>query len=151
ILQALGGNPAGIIKEGPGLLILKNQNTYSGPTLVNDGYLLAEHPQALGTAAGITTVGPLAGLFLGKSFVSDTRAYSEPVVMEGGLLSASSDVILNAPLTLNADTVISGPADARFDISAPISGMAGLTVRGGHVRFSGAAANTFAGAVGVQP
>src|SRR4030095_16643520 len=61
ILQSLGGNPDGIIKDRQGLLILKNQNTYSGPTLVNDGDLIAEHPQALGTAAGITTVRGLAG------------------------------------------------------------------------------------------
>jgi fibronectin-binding autotransporter adhesin len=146
-----GASPPGIVKEGSGLLILKNQNTYSGPMLVNDGVVSAEHPQALGTATGETRVKRFAALDVGRYFPTNPIAFSEPIVLEGGHLGGFSDVVLNGPLTLNADSSISGPDNGRLNITTSISGPGGLKVVGGHVRFSGPVANTFAGAVVVEP
>jgi autotransporter-associated beta strand protein len=147
-----GATPPGIIKEGSGILILRDQNTYSGVTLINNGALFAEHGDALGTATGETRVRPFAVLSLGRTFATTTITIPESVVMEGGRLSCSSDVVLNGSLALNADSDISGPFEqGRLDINNVVTGPGRMNIRGGTVRLSGTTANTFAGEVLIEP
>jgi len=146
-----GANPSGIVKEGSGFLMLKNQNTFSGPMLINDGIVIAEHPQALGTATGETRVKFWGILEVGKNFSTTPMTISEPIVMEGGHLGGISPVTLNGAFTLSADSGVSGPWDSRLDLATSINGPGGLRVWGGLVRFSGPNANTFTGPLVVEP
>jgi filamentous hemagglutinin family protein len=70
----------GIIKQGPGTLTLPNANTYSGATQVQSGSLIAGANNALGTAAGGTTVanGATLGISGGINY-----ATAEPVTVNG--------------------------------------------------------------------
>jgi autotransporter-associated beta strand protein len=143
-----GANPPGLIKDGPGFLRLRNQNTYSGPTIIDHGEIYVEHGQALGTATGETRLKPFGDLVF-NAFGPLT--VSEPLVAEGGNVYFQCDVTLNGSVTLNHGCAFSGFNENRLDISGPIVGAQGLGIWGGTVRLSGAAPNTFAGDVEVFP
>lgn len=57
---------ATLTKMGPGALALAAKNTYTGPTIVNNGALVLEHPEALPTTTNLTLrAGGLLGLAIG--------------------------------------------------------------------------------------
>jgi len=153
IIGPLGPNTSGIIKEGEGLLILKNQNTYVGPTLVKDGYLYVQHGGALGsTGAGGET--RLQGGTL--RFDGGTLTCPEPIVVDSdAAIEFSGTNTLTGPFTLNATCSFWGTGNSEFleirnTIDGPgglpdFFGPEGLQVWRGVVRLSGTAPNTFGG------
>jgi autotransporter-associated beta strand protein len=128
-----GANPPGIIKDGPGILVLRNQNTYSGPTLIEGGTLAAEHAAALGTTGpgAFTQVNSDTTLYLG---LYSPITVAEPVIMEGGGIGFANDVQFNGSLTLNQDCFFHGKTDQRLYLNTSIRGTGGFQVRGGIVR-----------------
>ncbi len=150
-----GATPPGLRKTGGGKLILGNQNTYSGETVVESGELYADHGEALGTAARATRVGLNGRLILGDYLLDISNpksiAYAEPIIMEGGELQAIGDAVVTGSVTLAARTRIEGPRFGRLDLRTTVSGPGGFDLRGGTLLLSGTTTNTFAGDVLVQP
>ncbi len=73
----------GITKQGAdGSLILTGNNTYSGATLISQGDIIARHQNALGTAAGGTTVSSGAAVSFVETGDSDIT-YTEPLTLNG--------------------------------------------------------------------
>jgi len=90
-----GGGGDGLIKAGPGTMLMTAVNTYGGPTIVSNGTLLVN-----GTVPGAVTVN--SGAVLGGTGIVDGQL----TVNSGGTLapgvSGSGTFSLNGNLTLNA-------------------------------------------------
>ncbi len=123
----------GLVKDGPGSLVLSGANTYTGPTDLQAGIVLVFDGSAFGaTGAGNgTTVGPDAVLEVGGAggllpidvpdaitFTGRTAQNQDPL-----LVSADQTAILSGPLTLAG----AAAAPTRF---AVLSG-GRLTITGG--------------------
>ena len=80
----------GLTKQGTGTFTLSGNNPYSGVTNVSAGTLVAAVNNALGTAAGGTTVA--AGATLGFSG-GINYATAEPVTLNGGTLASLAGTI----------------------------------------------------------
>ena len=78
-ISGVGGD-GGLIKRGPGVLVLAGANAYGGFTRVEDGTLWAADPLALGIAAADAGTGVLAG---GRIVLFDNIA-GEPLLIEKG-------------------------------------------------------------------
>jgi fibronectin-binding autotransporter adhesin len=67
ITQEISSDSAATLtKQGPGALALAAKNTYTGPTIVNNGALVLEHAEALPATTNVTLrAGGLLGLTLG--------------------------------------------------------------------------------------
>jgi autotransporter-associated beta strand protein len=65
--QPISSNSAATLtKQGPGALALAAKNTYTGNTIVNNGALVLEHPEALPATTNVTLrAGGLLGLAIG--------------------------------------------------------------------------------------
>lgn len=150
-----GATPPGLRKTGGGKLILGNQNTYSGETVVEYGELYADHAEALGTASRATRVGLNGRLILGDYLLDisnpESITYAEPIIMEGGELQAIGDSVATGAVSLETQTRMEGPSVGRLDLRTTVSGPGGIDLRGGTLRLSGTTTNTFAGDVLVQP
>lgn len=153
ILGPLGQSNSGIIKEGEGLLILKSQNTYLGPTLIKDGQLIVQHGGALG-ASGAGSETRLQGGAL--KFEGGSFTCPEPIVADlRAVIEFSGSNTLTGPLTLNATCGFWGDFNSDFlEIRSTIDGPGGLPdfygpggiqIWIGKVRLSGTAPNTFGG------
>lgn len=81
----------GLTKQGTGTFTLSGNNTYSGVTNVTVGTLVAAVNNALGTAAGGTTVA--AGATFGFSG-GINYSTAEPVTLNGGTLANLAGIIL---------------------------------------------------------
>lgn len=143
-----GGN-GGITKTGPGRLILADPNSYTGPTLVQDGFLVLEDQGLPGAAAGGTEIYSPAVLQLDHAHVTN-----ELLTLHGNAGNYSiyvrdqcawiGNVVLLADSTVqfeNANGLVN-----KLEIGGAISGAGGLNVDGdGELILSGAGDNTFAG------
>jgi autotransporter-associated beta strand protein len=144
-----------LTKNGFGTLTLNGNNTYTGPTVIQQGWLFAETSTALGQTNFGTVVSNNASLVLiGGSF----GVTNESLTLNGVGASAvwgALDVetggtnIWAGPITVNADSTITayGANSVLRDIG-PINGPGGVTTLSfgsGTIYFEGAAANTYAG------
>lgn len=92
------GARAAIVKTGQGTWSLSNANTYSGPTLVEEGLLRIDNPSGSGTGTGTVTVKSNAAL-------EGAGTISGPLTVEGnGFLKPGSDA--GRVLTLNSDATL---------------------------------------------
>ena len=140
-------------KIGPGNLYLNSSNSYTGLTVVQQGYLWAQNSGALGTADSGTVVSNGASLVLKGSFGITNESLTlngNGVNSNWGALDVESQPGTNiwaGPITLNADSTISpwyGTATLR--ITGVIGGAGGLSQIGnGTLSLEGSAANTYAG------
>jgi autotransporter-associated beta strand protein len=78
----------GITKQGTGTLTLSGNNTYTGTTIISAGAIAVQHDNALGTAAGATTVSGGAALHLDGSGLS----IAEPLSITGTGISGGGAV-----------------------------------------------------------
>ncbi len=90
-------NPSGgsveLIKSGDGPLRLSGNNTYTGPTTVNNGQLIIENPTALPSGTDLT----ISGGNLELQYASSTPVQVGSVHLQSGyLLSTESDTTLEA-------------------------------------------------------
>ncbi len=84
-----------LIKDGPGLVYLRNQNTYTGGTIVNGGTLRLEHTAAdtdgIGVIRGTLTInaaGTVIGAGTANSLGYTATKYVNVMNVNGGLFSS---------------------------------------------------------------
>lgn len=154
-MSAIVSGVGTLAKTGPGTLYLFGANTYTGPTLVQQGWLRADSPLALGSTNNGTIVSSGATLVLEGS-ISITN---EPLTLNGpgessiwGSLDVESGVnTWMGPVTNNANSTLDAwNPGSELHINGPISGAGGLDIfgyslGGGTVFYEGFAANTYAG------
>lgn len=148
-----GGASSGIIKMGTnGVLSLEGTNsTYSGVTLVKEGWLVAYQPGSLGSPVAGTTVSNGAFFEIGLNFHGPV----ETLTLMGGSSfwsvgnnSWDGNIILNGNAEINVDTMANNET---LDINGVISGTGNLTINyGGTIRFTGGSPNTYNGRTFVE-
>ncbi len=150
-----GGN--GFFKSGPGMMHLISSNSYSGPTVVQAGWLRLQNGNALGSTAAGTVVSNLASLVLDLPF----GVTNEALTLNGYGVNSSWGALdtesagtnyWTGPITLNAESTIAPYGGTRvLRISGVISGPGGFILGtqagngGGILYLDGAAANTYGG------
>jgi len=139
---------SGLIKNGEGMLALRGPNQFAGAVTINNGILLADSDNALGTSGNGTTVASGATLWLG----ANASAVPEPVTLNGagfggtrGALTASALVTLNSNVTLTGPTTIRVDAGSSLNIVGAISGTGPLTKSGDGILTTSGAGNSYSG------
>ena len=150
----------GLTKTGPASLYLTASNSYTGLTVVQQGYLWAENPWALGGTNNGTIVSNSASLVLQGSFgiTNESLTLNGPGPISYGALDSETTGtnIWAGPIMLNADTTIAPyPAGCALRILGPISGAGGFTeISGGGTNallsIEGSISNSFGGTTIVQ-
>ena len=145
----------GITVAGAGDVFLESSNSYTGLTVVQQGWLYAENSWALGTTDNGTIVSNGASLVRLGSFGITNEALTLNGPGEGAVWGALDSethgtTIWAGPVTLNADsTVDTWYSDCVLRIIGPISGAGGLSQfgwsGGGILSLEGTSANTYAG------
>ncbi|MCC7486515.1 MAG: autotransporter-associated beta strand repeat-containing protein [Burkholderiales bacterium] len=124
-----GPDPVGVVKSGPGTVVLTRENTYPGATAVNGGTLAVTSNNALGTVGAGTTVQPGATL----DFRNVNYASLEPLALAGGTVATSTGTSAFAgPVSLTAASFAS-VTGTQLTLSGVVSesgGSFGLTKTG---------------------
>lgn len=146
-----GGASAGIIKTGPGSLTFNQPDSYSGPTVINNGGVFLGDPLSLGTGAGGVTVNAGGILYLRGFYGEPLNVSNVSLTLNGGTLcSATAPGNWWGPIVLASDSMFSNNA-AGIDgdymcIVGPVSGPGGVTIAGGNAMyFYGSNDNTYSG------
>ncbi len=145
----------GLTSSGPGSLYLTASNSFTGPTIVQQGYVVLQNSWGLGATNSPVVVSNTATLELGGGiFVTN-----KPLVLNGpGALSdfGALDVELGVnvwagPITNNANSTLDAwTSGSELHINGSISGPGGLecfgaAFGGGTHFFEGPASNSYAG------
>lgn len=126
-----------ITKQGAGDLVVSANNTYSGATTVSAGNFVMKHANALGTAAGGTTVASGASLLFVQATGDATIA--EPLTLNGAGTSSYTGV-LDVGITYNQSGTIVIPY--------PMTTFSGAITLGSNISVSAGARNgKFTGAI----
>jgi fibronectin-binding autotransporter adhesin len=155
----ISGSGGGIVVDGV-RAILNGNNTYEGTTTVNNqGVIELNHNNALGSATDKTIVNST-----GTVYAALATAVPEDFDIEGSgatnwtgalELDGALDVELSGDIALLGDaTIANSSANDTLNLSGVISGTGNLTLTQtnypAHIRFSGSAANTYAGTTTVN-
>jgi autotransporter-associated beta strand protein len=122
----------GLTKTGPSHLYLTASNSYSGLTVVQQGYLWAESPWALGDPSTGTIVSNSASLVMMGKFgiTNESLTLNGPGPISYGALDSETvgTNIWAGPIVINADTTLAPyPAGGNLRLLGPISGPGGFT------------------------
>jgi len=154
-----GAGTGGLRKTGPGWMFLDGTNTYSGPTLIDEGKVGISSPSALGGTAQGTLVADGAELLLGAGSLTiaepltlNGRGASGPLGPLGALQSMNGSNIWTGPISLATDTAIGVyNQPSLLTLAGGVSGPGQLTKLGGEtLSFAGAAPNLFTGGLNVE-
>ncbi len=153
-ISAVVSGTCGITKSGISYLYVTSANTYSGPTVVQDGVLWIQNSLALGSTASGTVVSNGATLALSGSIgvTNESLRLNGPGVSSNWAALDAENAATNiwaGPITLNANSTIAPySATTSLRIIGPISGAGGLIKFGnssGTLYLEGSTANTYAG------
>lgn len=142
-IDAVIDGTQGLFKDGSGLLILGNANTYSGGTTISAGTLRAANNSALGS--GAVTIANGARLELAAVTVSNTINLNGGTAISRGASGVST---LSGTVNLLANTTISPTGSGNGDIifSGTVNVGANTlnvsTVGSSHVRVTGTVSGT---------
>ena len=145
----------GLSTTGPGWVYLSASNSFTGPTVVQQGYLEVENSWALGTTNSPAVVSNNATLLLAGGIYVTNKALvlnGPGAVSDYGALDVESGInVWAGPVTNNANSTLDAwGAGSELHIAGPISGAGGLACfgsggPGGTHFFEGAAANSYGG------
>ena len=137
---------AAITKIGGGYLHFHGANTYTGQTVVSQGWLFVGNPLALGATSSGTVVSNGATLLLesGVSITNEVLTLNGPGMPTWRTFDClfPGTNVWAGPIILNADSTFGGNA---IRIIGPISGAGGLEEIVGLLSLEGNTANTYAG------
>jgi len=96
------GTDGGLVKKGSGVLSLSGANTYTGPTVVEEGTLFAQKPASIPISGTVPRVVVKAGarIMLGSDWTAaDIAALQAAATVEpgGAIIAADSSVTFDAP------------------------------------------------------
>ena len=111
------GGSHGLVKDGDGTTVLSGINSFTGPTLVNDGVLLVNSPGSLAASSPVTVS---SGATLGGSGV----IHGPVTVASGGKIGGS--LTLNSPVTVQTG----GTLDATQVTQPSVNATSTLTLSG---------------------
>ena len=149
---------ANLIKSGPFVLVLQSSNSYSGLTIVEQGYLTVENPWALGSTSSGTIVSNQGSLLLDGNIgiTNESLTLYGPGRGWGNLAcvlaTTASTNYWVGPITVNGDCQIMVDTSFALHLNGPISGPGGLveTFLNGTLSLEGTTANTYAGTTTVS-
>jgi len=150
-----GNGTGGVRKTGPGWMFLAALNTYSGPTLIEEGSVSVSTVTALGSSGQGTVVSDGAELLVSL----DGLSISEPLTLNGrggiygiGALQCAGTNSWTGPITLATDTAIGVlNANSHLTISGAVGGPGQLSKIGPAVlSFAGGNPNVFTGGLNVE-
>ncbi len=124
------GKPAGLVKEGPGRLILTAANTYNGGTTMTGGTLSINSPGSLADASMTVSGGKVNGSGTLTFNIDGTTA--DQIVMSGGELVATG-------LTVNINPAGPGLTQAAYVL---VDATGGGTISGTFAGLTGASGYT---------
>jgi autotransporter-associated beta strand protein len=148
-----GGPVAGLVKSGPGYLLLTGANTYDGITWVNEGHLELQDNGTPGSAAGGTVVADGASLYLINSHVNGetltiggSGAYWDAMLPNCALRGYGSNV-WSGNVTLTKPTTVGYHFGAnQIILTGNINGTGSLVQNGnGKLTLAGTSHNSYAG------
>jgi autotransporter-associated beta strand protein len=106
----------GFAKEGPGVLSLSGNNSYTGATALNVGIVSVSHANALGTTAGVTTIAATGNSTTGgRLLISGTITLAEDFSITGNTESAGFQSAINSSSgsnTLSGNITLNNPSGA---------------------------------------
>jgi fibronectin-binding autotransporter adhesin len=145
----------GVTKTGAGIVYLSASNSYTGLTVVQQGWLWAQNGRGLGTTNSGTVVSNGASLVLNGNIgiTNEALTLNGPGVSGWGALDVENDTnTWSGPVTNNADSTLDAfYSGSSLHIDGPISGAGGLELFGsGSHYFEGTIANTYAGTTTVD-
>ncbi|HSW18009.1 MAG TPA: autotransporter outer membrane beta-barrel domain-containing protein [Ramlibacter sp.] len=140
-----------LVKEELGTLVLAGANSHSGGTRLNNGTLMANHDQALGTGT-LSIQGGTLGSQSNAQLANNIVVAGDFALAPSG--SAAPSLGLSGDMDLASAARITQVTDGTVDFSGAIGGAHGLTLdataSSSHYRFSGSKPNGYAGATTVQ-
>jgi autotransporter-associated beta strand protein len=151
----------GVIKVGPGVIILDDNNSYSGNTLIVAGYLRIQTNTALGAAGTTTTVDSGAALQLDgdpTNIGASLNVVNEALFLNGSgpanggaLDNYSGDNTWGSSITLQSNTAIGAEANTALTVTgkvqdpSPLSATAASLTKVGPGVLEFPTANTYGG------
>ena len=159
-----------LTKEGSGVLVIQNSNTFTGGTLINEGRLGLNHGQGLGTGdvlvlqdailsiGGVTLANNVSGGGQIIKTASNTGALTGTNTHSGGTVIQQGTLVVNSPAALGSGEVsIGGGAFLAVDYSGanPVA-LDNLLTGGGVLVKDGTgavivnAANTYSGGTAIN-
>jgi fibronectin-binding autotransporter adhesin len=150
-----GAANVGFGKAGPGVLILSESNSFTGPVSVSAGTLGIFDPRALGTDDAGTTVQAGAGLELAYTGITtgeEITLHGHGVNGRGALLlSGLFDETITGRIVAASETSIAVSEDLTLTINGQVSGSGSLHKIGpGTLNLAGNADNNITGALKVK-
>jgi fibronectin-binding autotransporter adhesin len=157
-MSAAVSGTGNLTKIGPGYLYLQATNSYSGLTIVQQGFLWTYNAWSLGTTIAGSVVSNGASLVMQGDF----GITNESLILNGagansswGALDAetSGTNFWTGPITLNTDSTIAPyGSGSHLHLLGALSGVGGLTKGpgSGTLYLDGSAANTYAGTTRVN-
>jgi len=147
----------GIVKSGPGLMLLSGANTYTNTTAVNGGVLAISSDTALGDTSGGTFVNSSGTLLFNTGVnnlpevltINGSGSSGQGALYSLGIATIQTNVVLLGNTTINVAT--NGGSPGTLTINGGISGTGSLTKLGvGTLTFAGSPGNTYSGATFVN-
>jgi autotransporter-associated beta strand protein len=148
-----------IIKTGSGLVGFDHDNTYAGPTTIENGQLAVNSPNGLGVSDGTlangTTVNSTSPTIAGTLIVSNTILANEAIVLNGaglngrGALQGLAAATVTGPVTLASDIEVSINAFV-LTLSGVVSGPGKITIIDNGRLVLANSGNTFSGGVSLH-